>query len=213
MLTRVWRCDCSLQSLFPPLFHMPLSPGNRSQTQPQIALLVPKNKSTLPRPPYHRSFSASLLTGSASGVAGPVPFPARYPLISESRGRNLRRWRSSTTLHPTSARPPFFLQPKSSAQRRDFSSTPITMTATKIDGTAIAKKIRERLHAEIESTQKINPRYKPSLKIIQGTINIPIKRLKVLTSDSQWAIDQTRVCRHKESYMQFSRLTMSSNLR
>ncbi|CZT45260.1 C-1-tetrahydrofolate synthase [Rhynchosporium secalis] len=41
------------------------------------------------------------------------------------------------------------------------------MTATKIDGTAIAKKIRERLHAEIESTQKVNPRYKPSLKIIQ----------------------------------------------
>jgi methylenetetrahydrofolate dehydrogenase (NADP+)/methenyltetrahydrofolate cyclohydrolase/formyltetrahydrofolate synthetase len=42
------------------------------------------------------------------------------------------------------------------------------MTATKIDGTAIAKKIRERLHSEIEKTQKINPRFKPSLKIIQG---------------------------------------------
>jgi methylenetetrahydrofolate dehydrogenase (NADP+)/methenyltetrahydrofolate cyclohydrolase/formyltetrahydrofolate synthetase len=41
------------------------------------------------------------------------------------------------------------------------------MTATKIDGTAIAKTIRERLHAEILNTQKINPRYKPSLKIIQ----------------------------------------------
>ncbi|KAI9740868.1 MAG: tetrahydrofolate synthase [Claussenomyces sp. TS43310] len=41
------------------------------------------------------------------------------------------------------------------------------MTATKIDGTAIAKGIRERLQAEIQKTQKINPRYKPSLKIIQ----------------------------------------------
>lgn len=41
------------------------------------------------------------------------------------------------------------------------------MTATRIDGTAIAKAIRERLHAEIENTQKSNPRYKPSLKIIQ----------------------------------------------
>lgn len=41
------------------------------------------------------------------------------------------------------------------------------MTATKIDGNAIAKDIRERLHAEIEAQQKINPRYKPSLKIIQ----------------------------------------------
>jgi methylenetetrahydrofolate dehydrogenase (NADP+)/methenyltetrahydrofolate cyclohydrolase/formyltetrahydrofolate synthetase len=44
------------------------------------------------------------------------------------------------------------------------------MTATTIDGTAIAKKIRERLHAEIEQTQKTNPRYRPSLKIIQGRI-------------------------------------------
>jgi methylenetetrahydrofolate dehydrogenase (NADP+)/methenyltetrahydrofolate cyclohydrolase/formyltetrahydrofolate synthetase len=41
------------------------------------------------------------------------------------------------------------------------------MTAAKIDGTAIAKKIRERLHAEIENTQKANPRYKPCLRIIQ----------------------------------------------
>ena len=41
------------------------------------------------------------------------------------------------------------------------------MTATKIDGTAIAKGIRERLHKEILETQKNNPRYKPSLKIIQ----------------------------------------------
>jgi methylenetetrahydrofolate dehydrogenase (NADP+)/methenyltetrahydrofolate cyclohydrolase/formyltetrahydrofolate synthetase len=44
------------------------------------------------------------------------------------------------------------------------------MTAKKIDGTAIAKSIRERLHAEIENTQKTNSRFKPSLKIIQGKI-------------------------------------------
>jgi 5,10-methylene-tetrahydrofolate dehydrogenase/methenyl tetrahydrofolate cyclohydrolase len=41
------------------------------------------------------------------------------------------------------------------------------MTATKIDGTATAKEIRESIRAEIENTQKSNPRYKPSLKIIQ----------------------------------------------
>ena len=41
------------------------------------------------------------------------------------------------------------------------------MTGVKIDGTAVAIKIRERLHAEIQQTQKTNPRYKPSLKIIQ----------------------------------------------
>lgn len=41
------------------------------------------------------------------------------------------------------------------------------MTATKIDGTAIAKSIRERLGAEIKKKQESNPRYKPSLKIVQ----------------------------------------------
>ncbi|RYP40720.1 hypothetical protein DL768_010600 [Monosporascus sp. mg162] len=41
------------------------------------------------------------------------------------------------------------------------------MTATKLDGTAIAKKIRERLAAEIVEKQRVNPRYKPHLKIIQ----------------------------------------------
>jgi methylenetetrahydrofolate dehydrogenase (NADP+)/methenyltetrahydrofolate cyclohydrolase/formyltetrahydrofolate synthetase len=53
-------------------------------------------------------------------------------------------------------------------QKRPFSSTQSEMAATKIDGTAIAKSIRERLHSEILATQKTNPRYKPSLKIIQG---------------------------------------------
>jgi methylenetetrahydrofolate dehydrogenase (NADP+)/methenyltetrahydrofolate cyclohydrolase/formyltetrahydrofolate synthetase len=41
------------------------------------------------------------------------------------------------------------------------------MVGEKIDGTAIAKKIRERLHEEIEQTQRTNPRFKPSLKILQ----------------------------------------------
>lgn len=41
------------------------------------------------------------------------------------------------------------------------------MVATKIDGTAIAKKIRDALHTQILETQKTNPRYKPCLKIIQ----------------------------------------------
>ena len=41
------------------------------------------------------------------------------------------------------------------------------MAATKIDGTAIAKSIRERINADIKKTQETNPRYRPSLKIIQ----------------------------------------------
>jgi len=43
-----------------------------------------------------------------------------------------------------------------------------TMAATKIDGTAVAKKIREKLRAEIAQIKEINPRFRPSLKIIQG---------------------------------------------
>ncbi|KLU92152.1 C-1-tetrahydrofolate synthase [Magnaporthiopsis poae ATCC 64411] len=41
------------------------------------------------------------------------------------------------------------------------------MSATKIGGTAIAKKIRERLQSEIAEKQATNPLYKPCLKIIQ----------------------------------------------
>jgi hypothetical protein len=48
-------------------------------------------------------------------------------------------------------------------------SRSIRAMATKIDGTSIAKKIRERLHGEILEKQKLNPRYQPCLKIIQGT--------------------------------------------
>lgn len=39
--------------------------------------------------------------------------------------------------------------------------------ATKIDGKAIAQKIRERMASEIRDKQKSNPRYKPCLRIIQ----------------------------------------------
>lgn len=41
------------------------------------------------------------------------------------------------------------------------------MAAIKIDGTAIAKRIRERLRNEIAQKKQANPRYQPSLRIIQ----------------------------------------------
>ncbi|KHJ35877.1 putative c-1-tetrahydrofolate mitochondrial [Erysiphe necator] len=41
------------------------------------------------------------------------------------------------------------------------------MTAEIIDGTAIAKKIREKIHAEIEAFRNANHSFKPSLKILQ----------------------------------------------
>jgi methylenetetrahydrofolate dehydrogenase (NADP+)/methenyltetrahydrofolate cyclohydrolase/formyltetrahydrofolate synthetase len=49
------------------------------------------------------------------------------------------------------------------------------MAAQKIDGTAIAKRIRVRINADIKAKQHTNPRYKPSLVIIQG-----IHKLSVL---------------------------------
>lgn len=50
------------------------------------------------------------------------------------------------------------------------------MGAVKIDGTAIAKRIRENLQAEIEEKKRANPRYAPSLKIIQGMATNPRKQ-------------------------------------
>ncbi|KAK5987446.1 Methylenetetrahydrofolate dehydrogenase [Cladobotryum mycophilum] len=57
----------------------------------------------------------------------------------------------------------------SSLLHRSFSTTTSAMVATKLDGTAIAKAIREKIGAEIAETQNINPRYKPCLKIVQAT--------------------------------------------
>ena len=51
--------------------------------------------------------------------------------------------------------------------RRFYSSTRVLMAAEKIDGNAIAKSIRERINTQIQKTQEANPRYKPSLTIIQ----------------------------------------------
>ena len=50
---------------------------------------------------------------------------------------------------------------------RIISGSTHRMSAERIDGTAIAKNIRERINAEIKKTQETNPRYKPSLTIVQ----------------------------------------------
>ncbi len=48
-----------------------------------------------------------------------------------------------------------------------LSSSASRMAAEKIDGKAIANTIQDRINAEIKKTQKTNPRYKPSLTIVQ----------------------------------------------
>lgn len=50
---------------------------------------------------------------------------------------------------------------------RSFHHPSPAMTATKIDGTAIAKSIREKIAKDIAGKQAKDPRYKPSLVIIQ----------------------------------------------
>ena len=50
---------------------------------------------------------------------------------------------------------------------RQASSKTRAMAANKIDGTAIAKNIRDKINAEIKKIQETNPRYKPSLTIVQ----------------------------------------------
>jgi methylenetetrahydrofolate dehydrogenase (NADP+)/methenyltetrahydrofolate cyclohydrolase/formyltetrahydrofolate synthetase len=52
------------------------------------------------------------------------------------------------------------------------------MVAQKIDGTAIAKAIRARLNEEIKQKQEVSPRFKPSLKIIQGKRQVEKTNLK-----------------------------------
>lgn len=64
---------------------------------------------------------------------------------------------------------------------RQFSYTARTMTATKIDGTAIAKSIRERIAGEIQQKQSSNPRYKPSLTIVQGVYDLNLGHCSMLT--------------------------------
>ncbi|KAL8928591.1 MAG: hypothetical protein Q9208_001825 [Pyrenodesmia sp. 3 TL-2023] len=52
-------------------------------------------------------------------------------------------------------------------EKRAFSGSARTMAAERIDGTAIAKSIRDKINSDIKRTQETNPRYKPSLTIVQ----------------------------------------------
>lgn len=72
------------------------------------------------------------------------------------------------TLASPSVRPLPFGSDSLHPGKASFSTSRPVMTAQKIDGTAIAKSIRARLHSEIQEKKKANPKYIPSLKIIQG---------------------------------------------
>lgn len=113
-------------------------------------------------------------SAAVSSAAPRCPPPIRWaPSVSGPiLGNNTKSSRSHTSA---------LLRPHhipSTTVLRAFSSSAAVMAATKIDGTAIARKVRERLHAEIAEKKSVNPRFQPSLKIIQGACVASRHRLK-----------------------------------
>ena len=94
-------------------------------------------------------------------------FPAAYfHLDCLQAGINSSK-KLSGRLEPAQAKLNVLWTERHRLQTRPFSAGTRIMAATRIDGTAIAKSIREKISVDIKKTQETNPRYKPSLKIIQ----------------------------------------------
>ena len=117
---------------------------------PQRVTRCPTPNPSIDWSAHNANFSSRSLTLQSS--ASLVLQPCRWPLIHRRRLERGSSAGSFTRLLPVG---------------RSLSTNPVMMAATKIDGTAIAKSIRERIQADIAKTQKINPRYQPSLTIIQ----------------------------------------------
>ena len=122
------------------------------------------------RPELSRSYQlqfpnpATTYTASAprfrSATVECISANASSPHISRGTATfGLRSPSSAVCRAPSSLR-------RAAASRRQFSTS--NMVAAKLDGTAVAKRIRDRLREEIAERQKINPRFQPCLKIIQG---------------------------------------------
>jgi len=91
-------------------------------------------------------------------------FSLSFNQLPSARGDRRSIVRSSAPSPPSCG----FLIPPVTASHRNFCSSAVM--ASKIDGTAIAKSIREGLKAEIEKAQESNPRFKPNLVIFQGKL-------------------------------------------
>ena len=74
---------------------------------------------------------------------------------------------SATALRCEPLQTPLLFRRGIACRKRQFSKKHYNMAAERIDGTAIAQKIREKINENIKKTQEQNPRYKPSLSIIQ----------------------------------------------
>lgn len=129
--------------------------------------------------PCQLPFSAPIHTASAPRFCPSDPTPVASPVARSPPPKNFvasssslhacPKVRLSSPLNLSETRPLGQLHCRNSyPATRSFSTSAATMTATRIDGTAIAKKIREGLHAQIQEAQKANPKFQPCLKIIQG---------------------------------------------
>lgn len=139
-------------------------------THPQAAQRTKSSRSRQTRP--HTCSGVSPVSPvpvslGATIPTAPPPRPAAHFIYADCLSDNSRRLNfASVSVAGSLPSVRRILHPLFD-QRRNFSSTTATMVATKIDGTAIAKSIRERLCAEVAAKQKLNPRYQPCLKIIQ----------------------------------------------
>ena len=97
------------------------------------------------------------------GLSSWSKFPCHSSLVSV---RTLDPSISRRNVQPATRLSNFAQHPTS--DRRFFASTQSRMAGKTIDGTAIAKGIREKLNVEIKKAQEVNPRFRPSLTIIQG---------------------------------------------
>lgn len=132
-------------------------------------------------------FRRPSLSAASSSAAPRCPTLRRVPSVP-SPNLELRSSSSSISSCWTRSHTSALLRPRhhvpSSALRAFSTSTSSAMAATKIDGTAIARGVRERLQAEIAEKKGINPRFQPSLKIIQGALRSPPRRQTLLEAIS-----------------------------
>ena len=127
------------------------------------------------RPKTLQSMMRSARLERASGVVVSLPFgPNKSFFKPFLKGNHLPTFDSSSysfsRIHSprTAWKACTAKQPGISGIRLSSSNAKTkTMGTERIDGTAIAKEIRDKIHANIKHTQETNPRYKPSLTIVQ----------------------------------------------
>lgn len=148
-----------------PRIGLRISHGASSTRTVSESLGAESSRAWVDKPEFRRPCQSSAVTGTVPAGA-PRYTPRQNPPVHSPLRWNSKSYGSNNT---ALLRPHHL--PATTAPRALFSSA--AMAATKIDGTAIARKVREQLQAEIAEKKGINPRFQPCLKIIQGECCIP----------------------------------------